>query len=134
MIRDQLKAINVDLNIPPFLEKRQKLLASEVLEGRKIASLRIHVERVIGRIKNYAILKGTLPITLSRIANQIVCVCAWLVNFQAVLIPPEPVEDVDETEEYLDSYFDTESDYDADTEHSDDENYFLFTITQRNNV
>ena len=120
-IRDQLRAINVDLNIPPFMEGRGQLPASEVLEGRKIASVRIHIERVIGRIKSYAILKGTLPITLSRIANQIVCVCAWLVNFQTVLIPPEPIEELNQVDEYLDSYFDTESDYDADTEPSDDE-------------
>ena len=120
-IRDQLRAIKVDLNIPPFMEGRGQLPASEVLEGRKIASVRIHVERVIGRIKNYAILKGTLSITLARIANQIVCVCAWLVNFQTILIPPEAIEELDEVDEYLDSYFDTESDYDADTEPSDDE-------------
>ena len=46
-IRDQLRAINVNLNIPPFMEGRGQLPASEVLEGRKIASLRIHVERDI---------------------------------------------------------------------------------------
>jgi hypothetical protein len=120
-VRDQLKAIGVDLNIPPFMEGRGKLPAAEVLEGRKIASVRIHVERVIGRIKNYTILKGTLPITLSRMANQIVCVCAWLVNFQGVLIPPKFTKEVDDVEEYFDSYYDTESDYDADTELSDDD-------------
>ena len=66
----------MDLNTPPFMEGRGKLPASEVLEGRKIASLRIHVERLIGRIKNYSILKDTLPLSLARIANHIVCVCA----------------------------------------------------------
>ena len=114
----------MDLNIPPFLEGRRQLPASEVLEGRKIASVRIHVERVIGRIKNYAILKGTLPLTLSRIANQIISACALLVNFQTVLIPPtlvEEVEEAEEVDEYFDRYFDTESDYDADTEPSGDE-------------
>ena len=120
-IRDQLKTIGADLNIPPFMEGRGKLPASEVLEGRRIASVRIHVERVIGRIKNYSILKGTLPITLSRMANQIVCVCAWLVNFQTVLVPPTLVEETDSVEEYFDTYYDTQSDYDADTELSDDD-------------
>ena len=99
------------------MEGRGKLPAAEVLEGRKISSLLIHAERVIGRIKNYTILKGTLPITLSRMANQIVCVCAWLVNFQTVLSPPKFVDD--NVEEYFDAYYDTESDYDADTEFSD---------------
>ena len=48
MIKDQLKEINVELNIPPFLERRQQLPADEVKRGRQIASLRIHVERAIG--------------------------------------------------------------------------------------
>lgn len=116
-IRDQLKAINVDLNIPPFMEGRARLPREEVLQGRKIASLRIHIERVIGRIKNYSILKHTLPLTFSRIANQIICVCAWLVNIQTVLIPPTC--DSEDTDSYLLSCFSSDSDYDGDTELSD---------------
>ena len=49
-IREMLKEINVDLNLPPFLNGKQ-LTADEVLKGRRIASLRIHVERAIRRIK-----------------------------------------------------------------------------------
>ena len=56
------------------MEGRARLPSEEVQRGRKIALLRIHIEMVIGRIKNYSILKGTLSLTLSRIANQIVCV------------------------------------------------------------
>ena len=33
--------------------------------------------------------------------------------FQTVLIPPKPLEEVDEVDEYFDTYLDTESDYDA---------------------
>ena len=42
-------------------------------------------------------------------------------NFQTVLISPKFVEEVDDVEEFFDSYYDTESDYDADTELSDDD-------------
>ena len=45
-IRDQLNTMNVEVNIPPFMEGRAHL-PSEVQRGRKIASLLIHVERVI---------------------------------------------------------------------------------------
>jgi len=46
-ILDQLKAIDVDLNIPHFLDGKQQL-TSELQQGRSIASLRIHVESAIG--------------------------------------------------------------------------------------
>ena len=62
---------------------------------------------------------------MSQIANQIVCVCSWLVNFQPVLIPPSCDQSEDtEVEDYFDSLYDTgsnyDSDYDADMELSDD--------------
>lgn len=117
-VTDILAEKDVELNIPPFMEGRQHMPAEEVKRGRRIAALRIHVERVIGRIKNFAILKGTLPISMIRVANQIVSVCAWLTNFQPVLIPL--VSD-SSTDEEVEKYFQSieDGDYDADTELSD---------------
>ena len=74
-IKDMLKDIGIELNIPPFMEGRAQLPVEEIQEGRRIASVRIHVERAIGRIKNFAILQGSFPISMSRIINQVVCVC-----------------------------------------------------------
>ena len=76
------------------MEGRQQLTAQEVRAGREIASLHIHVQRAIGRMKNFTILSGTIPISLTRLANQIVFVCACLTNFQPALVPP-PINDVD---------------------------------------
>ena len=119
-IKDHIEKIGAKLNIPPFLDGRQQLQPEDISTGRRIASLRIHVERVIGRVKNYSILKGVLPLSMSRIANQIVYVCAFLVNFQPILLPP-PLDDVTEieVENYFESVYD--SDYDADTEFSDED-------------
>ena len=99
-IKDILKELNIELNLPPFMEGRSQLPASQVQEGRKIASLRIHVERAIGRIKNYYILKGTIPISMSRLVNQIVCVCAFLSNFRPALVPPPQLLSDSDVEEY----------------------------------
>ena len=77
-IKDMLKDIGIELNIPPFMEGRAQLLVKEVQEGRRIASARIHVERAIGRMKNFAILQGTFPISMSRIVNQVVSVCVCI--------------------------------------------------------
>ena len=97
-IRDMLSALNIELKIPPFMEGRQQLPAEEVQKGRKI---RIHVERAIGRMKNFTILKGTIPISLARLANQIVCVCGFLSNFHPALVPPP--DDISESE--VEDYF-----------------------------
>ena len=59
-IKDMLRDVGTELNMPPFMGERAQLSAQEVQEGRKIASLRIHVERAIGRIKNFTIHTTTL--------------------------------------------------------------------------
>ena len=55
-IKDMLKEFGIELNIPQFMEGCAQLSLKEVQEGRKIASVRIHVERAVGRMKNFAIL------------------------------------------------------------------------------
>ena len=42
---------------------KQQLSLEEEVETRAIASVRIHVERAIERIKNYRILQGIIPNT-----------------------------------------------------------------------
>jgi len=119
-IKDQLKEVNVELNIPPFLDGRQ-LPADEVNCGRQIASLRIHVERTIGRIKQFAILQGNFPLSMVRQVNQIVCVCAWLTNFQPALIPPPHTSSENaEVKEYFNT-LESESDF-----VSADSDYYCF--------
>ena len=51
------------LHIPSFTKGKAQLSAAEVHNTRKIANVRIHVERVIGNIQQkYSILHGTLPL------------------------------------------------------------------------
>ena len=114
-IRGMLNEIGVDLNMPPFLDGRAQLPAKEIQEGRKIASLRIHVERAIGRMKNFDILKGTIPITMARQINQIVCVCGFLTNFHPALVPPpETISDSDVEDYFQDMPNDTSDEIDSD--------------------
>ena len=109
-IKDMLKKLKIDLNIPPFLDGQQQLLSEQVQQGRKIASLRVHVEHAIGRIKTYSILKEPIPLSMARLTNQIVFVCALLTNFQPGLVPLP----VDPDERDIASYFDQLSDCNSD--------------------
>lgn len=57
------ESVGVRLHIPSFTKGKDQLTASEVEETREIANVRIHVECVIGAVRQrYSILKGTLPI------------------------------------------------------------------------
>ena len=108
-IKDMLKELNVALNLPPFTEGRSQLPASQA-QGRKIASLRIHVERAIGRVKNYSILKETFPISMSRLVNQVVCVCAFLSNLRPALVPPSQLLSDSDVEDYLNALSNSDDD------------------------
>ena len=73
------------VNMPQFLAGCDQLTAEERLS---IASVLIHVECAIGRVKFYYILDGTLPSTLSPYATQIVPVCGFLTHFLPMLLSP----------------------------------------------
>ena len=112
-IKDLLQKLNIELNMPPFLQGKRQLTTEKVRECRKIDSLCIHVERAIGRIK---ILQETIPITLAHRTNHIVHVYAYLSNFHPSLVPPPEVTPESDVERYFDS---TLSDCDDYTVHSD---------------
>lgn len=54
----------VKLMVPSFTKGKKQLTAEEVEKSRQLSRARIHVERVIGRVKDMKILRDTLPISL----------------------------------------------------------------------
>ena len=75
----------VSLNVPPRLNELGQLTESERTITRRIASVRIHVERAIERIKNYQILHS-IPNSMHSNVNQVFFVCAILTNFLPPLV------------------------------------------------
>ena len=74
-----LLPLGVCLNIPPFLGSKGQITPEEVMQTQQIASLRIHVERAINKIKNFHIWDSVVPFTLFSVVNQnVVCVCFFV--------------------------------------------------------
>ena len=63
VLNDLLKPLGCTLNIGPFLNNQGQFLEDQVKETRKIANLRIHVERAISIIKTFKILHNVFPIS-----------------------------------------------------------------------
>ena len=76
----------VYLNIPPFMRCKDQLSPEEEDETREIASVRIHVERAIERIKNCNILKQIVPNPMAEDLNKIWKVCCLLSNLKGPLV------------------------------------------------
>ena len=62
-VAEAVGMVQAELYLPAFIKGKEQLSALEVEETREIANVRIHVERVIGAVKQkFAILQSTLPI------------------------------------------------------------------------
>ena len=85
-IQEELNPLKVRLNIPAFLSGRDQLTKAEVKESQGIASVRIHVERAIQRIKKFRQIRNEIPLVLHGSINQIWTVVCLLCNFLPPLI------------------------------------------------
>lgn len=74
------------LNIPPFLNGKSQLSLEEENEARRIASVRVHVERAVERVKNFRILQTVFPLSMAPELNKVWVVCCYLVNFLSQLV------------------------------------------------
>ena len=94
-IADDMAVHGASLVIPSFTRGKKQLSLQEVECSQKIAKVRIHVEQVIGLLKNrYTILQGTLPVTnLKRkqdtetsFIDRVLVVCSALVNMSPSVV------------------------------------------------
>ena len=71
----------VILKIPQFLGGKDHLSIEEETEIRRRASVRIHVERAIARIKNFKVLSTIFPVFMAAAINKVWIICCYLSNF-----------------------------------------------------
>ena len=88
--------MQASLHIPAFTKGKSQPSAMEVTETRTIANVRIHIERVIGSVRQkYSLLQSTLHIdyVIKRdgeecpIIDRIVRVCCALCNVCDSVVP-----------------------------------------------
>lgn len=84
-----------EAKLPSFTRGKSQLSAKEVQDSRELAVVRIHIERLIGVIKQkYTILEGILPISFIKadavdvsVADKLMVICCALVNLCEPIVP-----------------------------------------------
>lgn len=87
--------VMAEVKLPPFTKGKKQLEKVDIDWSREFSTVRIHVERLIGQIKQkYTILQGTVPISLltsdnnlNSVIDKVVVVCSALVNLCPSVIP-----------------------------------------------
>ena len=83
-IADLLSSKGITVNIPPRKTSEQ-LDNVELVETRRIASLRIHIERAFCRVKVFKIL-DLIPNNMAGLSSELFYTCAILTNFHPPLV------------------------------------------------
>lgn len=95
LIKDSVESLGAHLEIPAFTKGKNQLHPADLEHTRNIASVRIHVERVIGLLKKkYKICQGPIPMSMlslctdnSSVLDKILVVCSAFVNLCPSQIP-----------------------------------------------
>lgn len=85
-VQDIFISHGVKVNMPAFFKKGNQIGPDTLRETRKIASKRVHVERVIGQLKTYKILTQPMNRTETLLSSDVMFICAMLVNFRSNII------------------------------------------------
>ena len=78
---------HVRVNMPSIFKKKNRLSQTLLHKDRKVASKRVHIERVIGLGKTYKILCQPMDHIETALATEIITVVYLLCNFRKCIIP-----------------------------------------------
>ena len=85
-IQKELEEMGLLLNIPPFSKCSSQMSVSDTYLTQKIAKERVHIERLIAKVKTYKILSHTIPTSLFKQINKIWSVCSFVTLHQNVFV------------------------------------------------
>ena len=96
MVGDSVGLYCAEIKVPPFTKGKKQLSRLEVDRARQLSRVRIHVERVIGVLRQkYTILQSILPINMimcddtteTSMIDKIVVICCALCNLCDPVVP-----------------------------------------------
>ena len=97
-IFDLVQQYQAHAKLPAFTKGKNQLEAKDVTTSRELARVRIHVERLIGMVKQkFTILEGILPVAFIKnegesdltVSDKLMVICCALVNLCKPIVPKD---------------------------------------------
>ena len=85
-IEKDLAALGLKLNTPPFVSSTLQMTPGECELTRKIAKHRVHIERLIAKVKKYKMVSQRIPTFLFNRINEIWTICCHLTLFDDIFV------------------------------------------------
>lgn len=86
LIEEELATRGAVLRIPAFTRNRTQMSVRDVDVSRQIAHVRIHVERVIGRLKKFKILSSVITLSQVDLIDDMMVTIAGVVNLNPSVV------------------------------------------------
>ena len=79
-VAEEVATVSCILELPSFTKGKAQLSAKHFDHSRQIANERIHIERVIGRMRKFNILNTTIPISQVDLLDHVMVSIGGLIN------------------------------------------------------
>lgn len=85
-VREELLMKQATLVLPPAGKGATQMTTKQTLDTKRVANVRIHVERVIRLLKTFRLLVNTIDNKTLRHANEMLFICAALTNLRGPIV------------------------------------------------
>ena len=85
-VEEELAACGGILVIHHFTHGKEQMRAAQVDESRHISNVRIHIERVIGRLRTYKKLNTSIPIKQADLLDNVMVSISGLINLNKSVV------------------------------------------------
>jgi len=86
IVKEAVMMKGCELVVPPPLKGRTQMTSKNIGETKKVANVRIHVERVIQRIKTFKLINNVVPVSLIGMCDDILTICCAITNMQGPIV------------------------------------------------
>ena len=85
-LHDETASAGAVLKIPCFTKGKSQLSQCEVDTSRQLSNARIHVERVIGRLRKFRCLQTTVPIQQVDLLDNVMIIISGYLNLNQKIV------------------------------------------------